>query len=115
MDFNVEPYKNNDVRMQNFVNENDIEQPYKLANKVELWTFIKLVDFAWPCMYFAIVGIYACIDQICPNARCICVWPCDNCDIILKFITYNFWAFKALLECKHESIQMQWIPNLNIL
>jgi len=36
MDFNVEPYKNNDVRMQNFVNENDIEQPYKLANKVEL-------------------------------------------------------------------------------
>jgi hypothetical protein len=36
VDFNVEPYKNNDARIQKFVNENDIEQPYKLANKIEL-------------------------------------------------------------------------------
>ncbi len=30
-----------------------------------------------------------------------------------NFIANIFWAFKSLLECKHENIQMKWIPNLN--
>jgi hypothetical protein len=31
----------------------------------------------------------------------------------LNFTTYIFWAFKSLLECKHENIDLKWIPNLN--
>ncbi len=30
-----------------------------------------------------------------------------------KFPTSNFWAFKSLLEFKHENIQMQWVLDLN--
>ncbi len=30
-----------------------------------------------------------------------------------NFTTCTFWAFKSLLECKHENIHMKWIPNLN--
>jgi hypothetical protein len=29
-----------------------------------------------------------------------------------NFITNTFWAFKSLLECKHENIHMKWIPTL---
>ncbi len=35
------------------------------------------------------------------------------CDQTSKFTTNNFWAFKSLLEFKHENIKMRWIPNLN--
>jgi hypothetical protein len=30
-----------------------------------------------------------------------------------NFIIKPFWAFKLLLECMHENIQMKWTPNLN--
>ncbi len=35
------------------------------------------------------------------------------CDQISKFIVNNFWAFKSLLEFKHENMQMQWVFNIN--
>jgi len=37
-----EPYKNSDGRIQNFVGENGIGPPYKLASQVELWKLM------WP-------------------------------------------------------------------
>jgi hypothetical protein len=37
VDFDVEPYKiKNDGRIQNFVGEDDLQLPYKLASQVEL-------------------------------------------------------------------------------
>jgi hypothetical protein len=30
-----------------------------------------------------------------------------------NFNADTFWAFKSLLECKHENIHMKWKPNLN--
>jgi hypothetical protein len=36
------------------------------------------------------------------------------CDWNSKFFANNLWAFKSLLECKHESIRMQWVPNVYI-
>ncbi len=32
---------------------------------------------------------------------------------ISNFIVDKFWAFKSLLECKHENIHMKWIVNFN--
>ncbi len=34
-------------------------------------------------------------------------------DHISKFITDSFWAFKSLLELKHENIHMCWIVDEN--
>ncbi len=42
MDVDVEPYKNSDGRIQNFVGENGIGTPYKLTSQVELWKLM------WP-------------------------------------------------------------------
>jgi hypothetical protein len=36
VDVDVEPYKNNDGRIQNFVGEDGIELPYKITSQVEL-------------------------------------------------------------------------------
>jgi hypothetical protein len=36
------------------------------------------------------------------------------CDYTSKFALDSFWSFKYLLDCKHDSIYMQWIPNVNI-
>jgi hypothetical protein len=33
------------------------------------------------------------------------------CNHISKFIVDNIWAFKSLLELKHENIHMRWIVN----
>jgi hypothetical protein len=30
-----------------------------------------------------------------------------------NFTIDTFWAFKSLLECKHENIHMEWIHDLN--
>jgi peroxiredoxin len=35
------------------------------------------------------------------------------CDQNSKFSANNLWAFKSLLECKDENIQMQWVPDVN--
>jgi hypothetical protein len=35
------------------------------------------------------------------------------CDQNSKFSVNNLWAFKSLLECKHESIWMQWVLDVN--
>ncbi len=35
VDFDVEPYKNNDVKIQNFLGANGLRLPYKLASQVE--------------------------------------------------------------------------------
>jgi hypothetical protein len=35
------------------------------------------------------------------------------CDRTSKFTITNFWAFKSLLEFKHENIQMWWALDLN--
>jgi hypothetical protein len=35
------------------------------------------------------------------------------CDQTLKYTTYNFWAFKSLLDCKHENIHMRWVSDVN--
>jgi hypothetical protein len=32
-------------------------------------------------------------------------------DLISKFTTNSFWAFKSLLELKHENIHMHWIVD----
>jgi hypothetical protein len=58
-----------------------------------------------------------CIDQVCVNVGCICVWltmatikVCQHdiyviyCDYISNFTTNNFWAFKILLGYEHENI-----------
>jgi hypothetical protein len=29
-----------------------------------------------------------------------------------KYFAKKFWAFKSLFECKHESFQMKWVPNV---
>ncbi len=42
MDVDVEPCKNSDGRIQNFVGENGIGPHYKLASQVELWKLM------WP-------------------------------------------------------------------
>jgi hypothetical protein len=31
----------------------------------------------------------------------------------LNFTANTYWAFKSLLECKHENIHMKWIFDLN--
>jgi hypothetical protein len=31
-----------------------------------------------------------------------------------NFAAYTLWAFKSLLECKHENIHMKWIHDLNL-
>ncbi len=30
-----------------------------------------------------------------------------------NFTKDTFWAFKSLLECKHENIHMKWIPDFH--
>ncbi len=35
------------------------------------------------------------------------------CDQNSKFFANNLWTFKSLLECKHESIWMQWVLDAN--
>jgi len=30
-----------------------------------------------------------------------------------NFTANTFWAFKSLLECKHENIHMKWILDFN--
>ncbi len=34
---------------------------------------------------------------------------CMYCDHTSKFIVDSFWAFKSLLDLKHENIHMRWI------
>jgi hypothetical protein len=45
------------------------------------------------------------------------VCQCDMCNMYLEqssnFIVDTFWAFKSLLECKHENIHMKWILDFN--
>jgi hypothetical protein len=37
----------------------------------------------------------------------------DLYNMYLEFIVDTFWAFKSLLDCKHENIHMKWILDLN--
>ncbi len=60
MDFNVEPCQKGDCKIQNTFGEDGVKQPYKLASKNELWTFMHLANFVGTCLYPIIVGISAC-------------------------------------------------------
>lgn len=117
MDFDFDPTQKSDGRIQNFVSElNGIGHSYKSISNNEAWTFVGLANLAWPSMHFTSIGIYRCIDQVCINVGCICVWlmatikVCQHdiyvihCEYISKFTTNNFWAFKTLLGYEHENI-----------
>jgi hypothetical protein len=35
-------------------------------------------------------------------------------DLKLKYTQDEFFAFKGLLDCHHQSIHMKWVANLNL-
>jgi hypothetical protein len=85
VDFDFDPTQNSDGRIQNFVSElNGISHSYKSISKYELWTFVVLENLAWPSMHFTSIGIYKCIDQVCVNVGCICVWLMSSIVIIFQ-------------------------------
>jgi hypothetical protein len=75
---------------------------------------LPLLEFVHALIKFAqLKDVYVC--DMMAIIKIICQG--DNymmyCDQTSKFTTNNFWAFKSLLEFKHENIKMRWIPNLN--
>jgi len=74
-------------------------------------------------LHFSLVKIYACFVKF---AQFKDVFVCDLMlaikvcqgdvysmyyDWTSKFTTNSFWAFKSLLELKHENIHMYWIVD----
>jgi hypothetical protein len=59
VDFDVEPYKNSDVKIHNFLGANGFKLPYKLANKVKTCLTSK---FAWAWLHPNPSGTFTCFD-----------------------------------------------------
>jgi hypothetical protein len=73
-----------------------------------------------------IIWKHRLFDYICLEKRCLCVWSnicseiCEGqfysfyTDFNLKYTQDEFFAFKGLLDCNHQSIRMNWVTNLNL-
>jgi hypothetical protein len=71
------------------------------------------LDFIGICLYFIFAKIYECSHWVCTYEGCLCVasWLLSRSTKVIyttcivnnlpSFLQSFFWAFKALLECKH--------------